>query len=309
MTLCQNTDAFPAYVPLIQHGNSRAKSLMVSYVGLTTFDVTRRDTALNDMIRDPAALRTKFRLPGTSKLLLVSVAPDRELETYWRNRKVRRLVDGVKAIEPAHVIAPNFSLIRNVPRFDNLANIKRSQTCAEEFSLAGISTIPYISAVTARDWEYWADFLREHSNVSAICKEFQTGGSRAIVATWHLRHIQELQLRIGRVLHLVAVGGRRHRQLLSETARFTVVDSVPFMRTMHRRRLTSHGWIDSATPKGEPVDELMQHNVEAYSAIFSTHQETSRPHFPLVKRATQSATTQLLLWPPPAQPLQLSATA
>ena len=50
------------------------------------------------------------------------------------------------------MIAPNFSLFRDVPRFDNLANIKRSLLCAEELSTAGLSVIPYIAGITERLW-------------------------------------------------------------------------------------------------------------------------------------------------------------
>lgn len=309
MKLRQESAEFPAYIPLIQHGHQRATSLPVAYVGLTTFDVTRRDTTLGDMIRDPAALRAKFRLSGMSMLLLVSVAPDCELETYWRNRRERRLIDGIKAIKPAHVVAPNFSLFRDVPRFDNLANIKRSQTCAEEFSVAGLSVIPYVAGITGRDWECWTDFIREHTEVRVICKEFQTGPAQKTVADWHLRHIQELQQRIGRKLHVIAVGGRRHRQRLSETATFTIVDSVPFMRTMHRRMLTTHGWRDGATPENTPLDELLRQNIQGYSAIVRARlaPPLTKPAEPT--RTVKSEGAQLLLWPPREPGVQLPATA
>jgi hypothetical protein len=264
--LHQQPTPLPAYLPLIQHGSKRVTTLKATMVALTTFDVTRRDKQRNDMVRDPDQLRQKFRLSSTTALLLSSIAQDVELERYWRQRHQRGLIQGIKATNPTHVIAPNFSLFRDVPRFDNLANIKRSLLCAEEFSTAGLSVIPYVAGITAHDWERWAAFLREHQEISIVCKEFQTGASTRTKGDWHIHRLEELQQKIGRPLHLIAVGGRRYIPVLRQFADVTIIDSNPFMRTMHRRMLTTDGWQNAPTPRGAPIDDLLRSNIDAYAA-------------------------------------------
>ncbi len=294
--LKQSHDSLPQYLPLIQHGSNRTRPLPTPAVALTTFDVTRRDKRINEMIRDPDALRDKFRLARNTSIVLSSIAPDHELEAYWRERRHRQLVEGIKAIHPTHVIAPNFSLFRDVPRFDNLANIKRSLVCAEEFSKARLSVIPYVAGITKHDWERWADFLKEHEHVTMVCKEFQTGGKKKTVGDWHIDRLRELQDRLGRRLHIVAIGGRRIQPLQQQPWGVSVIDSVPFMRTMHRRRLTSIGWEEVTTLPGAPLDDLLHHNITAYaSTIGSLQQRSAQP-----KRAPISithASRQLALWP------------
>jgi len=263
--LHQEQNVLPTYIPLIQHGNRRTTPLQACCAGITTFDATRRDKRTKDMVRDPRALRRKFQVEAT--IILSSVAPDNELERYWKYRHEWRLIEGIKAINPAHVIAPNFSLFLDIPRFDNLANIKRSMLCAEELSKAGISIIPYIAGITATDWERWAAFLREHRTITMVCKEFQTGASSKDIGAWHINRLQELQERVARALHLVAVGGRRHLRYLRSFPHLTIMDSVPFMRTMHRRQLTTTGWEPAPTAAHIPLNDLLQANVEAYAAL------------------------------------------
>ncbi|HEX3822654.1 MAG TPA: DUF4417 domain-containing protein [Candidatus Sulfotelmatobacter sp.] len=261
----QQEDRLPEYIPLIQHGNRRTGFLNLPIAALTTFAVTRRIKQRNDMLRDPDDLRRRFRLTLTTPLILSSIAKDDHLERFWKYRTERRLVEGIAMLKPTHVIAPNFSLFRDVPRFDNLANIKRSLLCAEEFSNAGISVIPYVAGITTTDWETWTAFLREHANIAIICKEFQTGASTKAKGTWHLRQLDRLQQNLGRPLHVVAIGGRRYLRALRAFAGVTVIDSNPFMRTMYRRLLTTTGWKDASTPIGAPLDRLLETNIAAYA--------------------------------------------
>jgi hypothetical protein len=295
--LHQRPTALPAYIPLIQHGSKRMTPLNATMVALTTFDVTRTDKQIKDMLRDPEQLRQKFRLASTTPFILSSIAQDLELERYWRERHQRGLIEGIKATNPAHIIAPNFSLFRDVPRFDNLANIKRSLLCAEEFSTAGLSVIPYIAGITAHDWQRWAAFLREHQEITMVCKEFQTGASTRTKGDWHVHRLQELQQEIGRALHIIAVGGRRYIPALRHFAQYTVIDSNPFMRTMHRRTLTPHGWQETPTPPTAPLDDLLAHNIAAYDTIISqSHQRTTVPRVG-PRSAPSVHPDQLALWP------------
>lgn len=294
--LHQTAEPLPAYVPLIQHGSQRRDLLQYPIVALTTYDVTRRKKQTDDMIRNPVVLRTSFRLNMNTKIILSSIAADHELEYFWKERHHRRLIDGIVENQPLHVIPPNFSLVQDLPRFDNLANIKRSVICAEELSNRGISVIPYLAGITDRDWERWADFLKNQPRITMVCKEFQTGPRNRIIAVWHLDRLRQLQDRLGRKLHLIGIGARRHYQYIHSFAGTTVIDSVPFMRTMHRRILSPTGWANTATARHEPLDDLLRHNLIAYASAVAEPRRRAFTRRRPPSAASQN-TVQLSLWP------------
>lgn len=55
--------------------------------------------------------------------------------------------------------------------------------------------------------------------------------------------------------------------LLLKLEQFTIVDSVPFLRTIFRRRMSrvDGRWAIHLTRRGEPLDGLLRHNVDVYS--------------------------------------------
>ncbi len=258
----------PEYVPCIQHGSRRHKPLEVPVVVLPTFEVTPRRKTSGEMFTSSEELRSAFKVGGRTRIVLSCIDEDDSLENFWRVKSVRLLAQRLSALRVEHIIAPNFSLPLEIPRFDNIANIKRSLLCAEELCGAGISVIPYVAGVTAQDWDFWAGFLREHQEIAMVAKEFQTGGANITVAEWHIDQLLRLQDRIHRALHVVAVGGRRHLRRLSEFVSVTLMNSDPFMKTYHRQILTSSGhWESRPTLPDEPLDELLSINVQRYSRL------------------------------------------
>jgi hypothetical protein len=294
-TLSQCTDELPLYVPLIQHGFRRITCLNIPFAAVSTFAATRASQE-HHASHSPTGFRQHFRLGSTTRLILSSIGKDKRLEYFWKYRHDRRLIDRIASVNPAHIIAPNFSLFHSVPRLDNLANIKRSAKCAEEFSKAGLSVIPYLAGITTHDWLWWSGFLNEHGTISVVCKEFQTGTSSNKRALWHIQQFDDLQDRLGRPLHLIAIGGRRHLSRLRLVPRLTVIDSGPFMRTLHRRKLTENGWIDAPTPLDAPVDALLQENLVAYANRVTYLRHTPQ-HEALPRRTPVSSLGQYELWP------------
>lgn len=284
----QRTTTLPHYVPCIQHGSSRMKRLNWPLVVVPTCEVTRRR---EKPCETPAQIRTAFKLRRDARIILSSIDEDRELENFWHVKTARSLAERLAGLEIDHIIAPNFSLPLEIPRFDNIANIRRSLVCAEEFSKVGMSVIPYVAGVTEHDWHFWEGFLREHSEISIIAKEFQTGPSNNDVAMWHVRHLLRLQERIKRGLHVVAVGGRRHLKHLIQFSGITITDSNPFMKTCLRFVISDSGhWENHPTDPEAPLDQLLLRNITQYGEMVEA--EISRPKD--VRRdkiAAQSAST------------------
>jgi hypothetical protein len=130
-----------------------------------------------------------------------------------------------------------------------------------------MSVVPHLNSCNERQWRFWADFLKEHPEITFVAKEFQTGAAIPRIAQWHIEQLLMVQERIGRGLHLLAVGGRRHIGLLLKLEQFTIIDSVPFLRTIFRRKMSrvDGRWAIHLTRRGETLDGLLRHNVDVYS--------------------------------------------
>jgi hypothetical protein len=202
-------------------------------------------------------------------VILISVAEDAALERHWEHSIIESIPERLAAVGIEFITTPNFSFPLNVPRTVHLANRKRSLICAQEFSDAGICVVPHLNAVTQKDWDFWRDFLREHAHIKLVAKEFQTGGRNKSVAHWHIAQLRSIEDALGRGIHLIAVGGRRHMRLLGGLSAFTIVDSVPFMRAIKRRKLSKRDglWKMNKTRRGEPIDSILETNISVYSQI------------------------------------------
>lgn len=90
-------------------------------------------------------------------------------------------------------------------------------------------------------------------------------------------------MRVGVSRHTVQ--GRGYPMLRRLPWNVTIVDSVPFMRTMHRRQLTANGWQVTLMPKKAPLDDLLHHNITAYADSC----EKNRPRISIQKRPVRAA--------------------
>jgi hypothetical protein len=196
---------------------------------------------------------------------LLSVAKDNRLEHHWRFSEAQRLAQYLSTLGISHITAPNFSFTLNEPRAEHLVNRSRSLCEAERMSAAGLSVIPHVNAFNQKDWNCWRDFLRDHPHLSTICQEFQTGLASGKRASWHIHQMCNVQQSLGRGLHLVAAGGRRHLPLLVNLAGVTIMDANPFLKTQMRRQFVEGRWRKVLTAPGMPLDELLDENIAAYS--------------------------------------------
>jgi hypothetical protein len=233
-------------------------------VALTTFDLVSQGS--KRLFLGPDELRNHFRIRPDAKLVLLSIGKDNRVERFWRFYKSREFAEYLATLRVEHVTTPNFSFPLNVPRPEHLLNRMRTLRVAEEFSRVGMSVIPHLNAYSAADWRIWGDFLRDHSSIRLVALEFQTGLSHPEKAYWHVSKLREIQQSIGRGLHLIAIGARRHLQLLGGLSGVTVIDSVPFIRACKRRILnqSNNQWVVSRTNAGAPYEEILENNVSVY---------------------------------------------
>jgi Domain of unknown function (DUF4417) len=215
-------------------------------------------------------LRREFKLTQESQILLVSVGFDHLLERFWREHRAWNIPDVLNELNLLGVTAPNFSFFNDAPRTHSLWNRRRMLAVGERISAAGGRIILHLNASNFGDWSYWADFLREHSEMVCVAKEFQTGLSAKESAADAMRSLISLQQHLGRPLHPVLIGGVRFAQILrKEFPTFTIVDSVPFMRTVKRRifqnsTVSKKKWRPCKTKLNGCLGALMDYNVSGY---------------------------------------------
>jgi hypothetical protein len=192
------------------------------------------------------SLARYLRFSAKARLVITGVGDDRPLEAYWSVGRAARLCHALQQLSPDLLTSPNFSVFSDVPRWDNLQNMKRIALCWREFAQARIPTALHVNARTDRDWERWSEFLIAHPE--------------------RLRAVID---RVARPLRLVVKGGLTFLPLLRCTgAEIVFVDSSAYMRTMKRRLLKCRSdgrvrWRKMITPPDLPLDELLQENVAA----------------------------------------------
>jgi hypothetical protein len=263
----------PRYLPLLQNRNLRSSRLLdTPAVALRLFDVVGRQKNGVYAAKYPngAALRAAYRLRPNTQVLLVGVDNDRPLETFWAKHRRAGFCESLANLGLG-VTAPNFSYFTCAPRFQILRNRKRILLSSERLSNAGIPVSSHLNANTDGDWEFWSHFFREHTEVTSLTMEFQTG-SRASqeVGQEAFDRLVAMQARLPRPLHCFLVGaGRYYPQAHEKLAAFTVIDSQPFMRALAREVLTRYPsgrffWKKTPTEKHAPLHDLFETNMIHY---------------------------------------------
>jgi hypothetical protein len=304
--ITQHVEKLPIYIPHIGNASCRTGRLSSSFVALTTFDISAPNAETR--FASPQDLRHHYGLRDDAQILLLSVAKDNLLEHHWHYSEARRLAQYLATLGIAHITSPNFSFALNEPRPEHLVNRSRSLCEAERMAAAGMSVIPHLNAFNQKDWNCWRDFLRDHPHLSMVCQEFQTGLANGRRARWHIHQMCNVEQSLGRGLHLIATGGRRHLPLLIELSSVTIVDANPFVKTIKRRQLVDCKWHLYPTAVGAPLDQLLEANIAAYTRYVEGKMASLKELGPrplkrevvpqdIVPIKAPIADTQMPLWP------------
>lgn len=264
----------PMAAPFIYHGRRREGGFAPPAAALSLYDVVAwRDGAP----RHPtgAALRAAFGLAPGVPLVLSGTATDPVIERWWSHEAPRRrsaIAELREAAGEVLVTTPNYSLFRDVPRWDDLHAMKRIAIAWWEFVDGGVPAALHLNARTERDYERWAHFVSNRPEVTHVAFEFGTSAGRPGRREWHAAQLAAFARATGRHLHLVVRGGIAVLDVLASAfARVTLLDTTAFMKTVMRRRLGpagNAGLVDAPAPTavGEPLDALLEANSYAVDA-------------------------------------------
>ncbi len=258
----------PPYVPFIFHRNRRVSLLDVPVVALPLHKFySRRDHSLRYKTR--AEIEAAFNVSRKARIILIGCGRDKPIEAWWglsdqRRTILKALVDlGIEL-----VTAPNYSLFTDVPRHDNLYNMKRIGIAWFEAVDSEMPCALHLNARTSRDYERWTQFVRDRAEATDVVFEFKTGGAWRRRGPFHYRQLAQLAREAGKPLRLTMIGGLSAIPVLAPAyARLTYIDTTAFMKTMHRQRLIAGNdggvlGLPDPTERAEPVDSLLADNIE-----------------------------------------------
>jgi hypothetical protein len=274
------------YIPVLQNWHLRpAKPLALDVVAIPLFEVVGRlpGGGYGARFPDGATLRRKFGLKVNARIVLCGVDHDPPLETFWAKHSLPGVLDAIAALD-LDVSVPNFSFFTCVTGFQILRNRKRTLLCAERLSQAGIRVSLHLNANTDAHWAFWLNFLSQHSEVTCVTVEFQTGALlNQEFGRYTFDHIVQLQNQLGRPLHFLLVGAARfYSRAVAELRFFSVLDSRPFICATKRKMLVrtgkgDHVWQAYPTRQGSSLAPLFEHNLKFYRRMLKRGLDKPEP--------------------------------
>jgi len=275
-----SVDPLPSMVPFIEHNSARHGRLNFPIVALPLYALI--DLGKAEMkFKDREALTAKFGIEPQVRLVVSGVGRDRKIERYWELPNRVELLTQLQSLGIALITPPNFSVLTDVPRTDNLHAMKRILLAWIEMAEAGLPAALHVNARTERDYERWAELIAVRSEIQSIAVEFATGAGRGCRIDWHVARLRQLAADVNRPLRLIVRGGARVLEPLRQSFdAVTVIDTDAFNKTRCRKQayFSDSGklqWRGHPTANGEPLDGLLQQNV---ATLHSHHTYLERLH-------------------------------
>lgn len=254
------------YMPLIMHGSRRAVPLTIDAVAIPLGSLLdRRDGSRR--FQSAVDLRDHFVLSQDTDIVVSGTAEDRSIERVWALEDPKAFAATLRGMRVSAFTSPNFSLFNDVPRWDNLYNMKRIALAWQQLQDAGLFSPLHVNARTDRDWERWTEFIERRPEVGAISFEYGTGAGWQSREGWYADKLLELGRSVTRPLQLFVRGG------IDSLARFRAVfsgvkaiDSRPFMKAVNRQggELDARGrvaWSPAPTAFDQELDDLLLLNI------------------------------------------------
>lgn len=265
----------PMIVPFVDHGYGRAAVLDEPTVALSLYELVNFVTG-KLRVTSRAELAARFLIPEAAQVIVSGVDKDGPIERWWKSKDRGSLLSSLNELGITLATTPNYSVLTDVPRTDNLHAMKRILLAWTEMASAGIATALHVNGRTEHDYLRWSDLIAERPEIEILAFEFATGCGRAERIDWHVNQLCGLADRVGRSLAIVVRGGgRKLEELRRNFAQVTLVETEAFARTLRRRwaYLSEAGrlkWAKHPTPVGAPIDDLLAHNVRLVRASYET---------------------------------------
>lgn len=256
-------------VPLIYHGFRRSLPLRSETVAVKLSSlIDPKTNRVKFGSKDEVA--THFRFDPTANLVIMGVDKDAAIERIWSLGE--DLGAQLWMLQPSLVTTPNYSTGFDVPRPEDVINIKRIAKTWVEFTQWDLAASLHVNARNDHDWVRWTKFIEERDEINSVTFEFRTAALTERLQ-WHVGKLISLAENVGRPLQLVVRGGRKHLPILAKHFDQVVfVDTSSFMATVNRyvfdwKPGRVGTWRKHPTVLGEPLDGLLQANIDLYATM------------------------------------------
>jgi hypothetical protein len=289
----RSVPALPIVVPFVDHRYGRAAMLDEPVIALSLYEVVNLATG-KVHVSSTAELAARFLIPNGTTIILSGVDKDGPIERWWELKDRPTILAALAKLGVALITAPNYSVLTDVPRTDNLHAMKRILLAWTEMMAAGLPAALHINARTEHDYTRWAALIAQRPEIEILAFEFATGCGRSERIDWHVAQLCSLADRVGRPLTLVIRGGgRKLHELRRHFAQVSLIETDAFARTLRRRRayVSESGrlkWAKFPTPVGAPIDDLLAHNIRLTRSAYEAQTEPPS-HLTLATRLPRRA--------------------
>ena len=292
-TSANGVPTLPLVVPFVDHRYGRGAILDEPVVAMSLYELVNMATG-KVHVASREELAARFLIPEAAQVVVSGVDKDRPIERWWELKDRRPILAALKDLGVALVTTPNYSVLTDVPRTDNLHAMKRILLAWTEMASAGLATALHVNARTEHDYARWGALIADRHEIEILAFEFATGCGRGERIDWHVAQLCALADRAGRPLAIVVRGGGRKLDTLREHfVQVSLLETEAFARTIRRRKayLTEAGrlkWAKFATLVGAPIDDLFAHNVSLVRSAYEIPRHSavaSRPR-PRLPRCT-----------------------
>lgn len=198
-------------------------------------------------------------LPPSTRMVASLLGPDPEIEGFWQYQFRGGLLDQLAAMGFDLVIAPNYSVYGDQPRYEHLLNLKRSLLIAERMRQRGIFAVPNLYPWRRVDMERLGEWA-ERVGLDVVghnCQTYQEPREweAALVRLTLLRRYMPSNI----VWFFSGVSSRERMQVLARLfPRSYFLSAQAYMTAVHGRRITVDGRV---IPFAARPEELLPENL------------------------------------------------
>ncbi len=303
--------ALPSWMPLYQRNLSGRRPISDEGVVALPFTLALRGTGTATHARTAEELTRSYGVVPQGGWVLSGTQEDPDVERIWSLPDVSRIARQLVRSGAIFATTPNFSLVNDSPRHDNLHAMKRIAWVWHHMTQGGLCTALHINGRTDHDFVRWAEFVRARPQVKAVAFEFLTGTATKASADLYLQRLALFSKACGRKLPIVIRGNAAlTEQLLEHFSQVIKLDSTPCMRAMKRRKAVVRasgalGHVACATRTPRDLRTMLEHNIRVHRAraealltpLAAPAQGTLDLRFTPPKQDADDKSTQLSLFP------------
>ena len=262
--------AIASWVPLFQGNLCGNRPLHSEPMVALPLTLALRGSGVSARARTAKELARSYGARPHEGWILSGTQDDPAVERIWQIPDMSRMARQFVKEGAVFATTPNFSLVVDAPRYDNLHAMKRIAWAWYHMTQGGLCTALHLNGRTDQDFLRWAEFVRSRPEVKAVAFEFLTGAATKASSEIYMERLALFAHESGRRLPIVVRGHALLADRLKlHFERVIQLDSAPYMRSSMRRKafLKPSGGVGHAfSPTSSPRETraMLAHNVRIH---------------------------------------------